>query len=410
MEFSQMYKGLVHDAVLGRRSTTTGNLDCLLHPSRYAPVWQTAPCDCGEAASCIRHCLFGAITRDSAGAVTIDKAKCVGCEACVGGCQTGRLTESRDILPVLELLKTARGSVFALMAPAFVGQYLGVTPGQLRRALKALGFTGMVEVALFADILTLKEALTFNRLMGSGADFMLTSCCCPIWIALVRREGRRFLKNIPDSVSPMVACGRAVKQLAPGARTVFIGPCLAKKVEAREPDVADAVDFVLTFRELQDMFEAFHIAPDLMPEDVKEHASGAGRLYGRSGGVSWAVAQTALRLNPGSSVKLRAQVADGAASCRALLTQLGAGEISANFLEGMGCAGGCVGGPAALVDRAAGKERLEMYSGEAAVQTPLDNPNVLALLWQLGLPTPESLLGETLFTRHLAAPAFVGAE
>ena len=104
-----------------------------------------------------------------------------------------------------------------------------VTPGRLRSAFKALGFAGMVEVALFADILTLKEALDFDELVRSEEDFLLTSCCCPIWIAMIRKVYGSLTPHIPASVSPMIACGRAVKQLVPGAVTVFIGPCVAKK-------------------------------------------------------------------------------------------------------------------------------------------------------------------------------------
>ena len=175
--------------------------------------------------------------------------RCVGCGACIEACASGKLTASRDVLPALDALKNAKGPVYAMVAPAAAGQFGNISMGTLRSAFKAIGFAGMVEVALFADILTLKEALIFDRKIKSDEDFMLTSCCCPIWIAMVRRGFTRYLSKIPDSVSPMVACGRAIKRLEPSAATVFIGPCIAKKAEAREKDVADAVDFVLTFEE-----------------------------------------------------------------------------------------------------------------------------------------------------------------
>ncbi len=247
-------------------------VDCLLHPHRYAPVWQTGSCDCDgeDEPDCMASCIFRALTKDESGKVIIDRDLCVGCAACIDSCKAGKLTESRDILPVLDALRHTRGPVYAMIAPAFIGQFSpAVTPGMLRSAFKRIGFTGMMEVALFADILTLKEALEFDRKIKSDRDFMLTSCCCPIWIAMIRKVYSRLLPHVPGSVSPMVACGRCIKYLEPDALTVFIGPCIAKKSEARERDIADAVDFVLTFQEVRDLFEAFELNLSEMEDDPR---------------------------------------------------------------------------------------------------------------------------------------------
>ena len=414
MDFSELYQGLLRASADNSRDTyiktlreaPSGNgIDCLLHPERFAPVWTTAPCDCSDSdAECIRRCIFSAIRRDSAGTLIIDKDRCVGCAECVDACRSGKLTASRDILPVLDALRNAQGPVYALVAPAFIGQFGETSPGQLRSALKSIGFAGMVEVALFADILTLKEALVFDRKIKSREDFMLTSCCCPIWIAMIRRSYSQYLKDMPDSVSPMVACGRAIKKLKPSAVTVFIGPCMAKKVEAREKDIADAVDFVLTFEEIRDVFCAFHLEPSRMPVDGKEHSSAAGRIYGKTGGVSEAVGHTVRRLNPDRRLDVLSEQADGTRDCRMLLDRLKANGLAANYLEGMGCNGGCVGGPKVLIDPGVGRENLEAYGRKAQFVTPLDNPYVLELLKELGYDTIESLLGETIFTRHFEDP------
>jgi iron only hydrogenase large subunit-like protein len=182
--------------------------------------------------------------------------------------------------------------------------------------------------------------------------------------------------------------------------TVFIGPCIAKKVEAREKDIADAVDFVLTFEEIRDVFGAFHIDPSCLPEEGKEHSSRAGRIYGRTGGVSEAVEHTVRRLNPYRLVNVRAEQADGTRRCRTLLERLKEGALTANFLEGMGCEGGCVGGPKVLIDPGIGRKHLGQYGSKALFDTPLNNPYVLDVLKELGIETIESLLGETMFTRH----------
>ena len=115
---------------------------------------------------------------------------------------------------------------------AFLGQFSKeVTPGKLRTAFKQLGFDGMLEVALFADILTLKEALEFDKNILTDTDFQLTSCCCPLWIAMIRKVYNELMPHVPGSVSPMVAAGRTVKHIHHEATTVFIGPCIAKRLK-----------------------------------------------------------------------------------------------------------------------------------------------------------------------------------
>jgi len=379
-------------------------LECLLNPKKHAPVWQAAPCDCKEdECASIAACIFDAIKRDENGNFDIDIDACVGCHACIDACELGKLTESKDILAVLNALKYSKGPVYAMIAPAFIGQFSPeVTPGMLRSAFKKIGFQGMVEVALFADILTLKEALEYDRIIHEQKDFVLTSCCCPVWIAMIRKVYPEFLPHLPGSVSPMVACGRSIKRLEPGAVTVFIGPCIAKKAEAREEDIADAVDYVLTFQEMRDIFEAFHIDLTKMEDDPRDHSSLAGRIYARTGGGSEAVKKTVERLCLKDAIPVRATHADGVPACRALLNSLKEGKVDANFLEGMGCIGGCVGGPKAVLDRDKGRDNVNRYGEQALYETPVDNPYVLELLKQLGYKTVESLLDEnSMFSRRI---------
>lgn len=411
--FYALYEKLARAALAGRHEEALREvelldfdphqLDCLLHPQHHAPVWRLSPCDCEEGESaCLGVCPFHAIRRNEDGNIEIDQDTCTGCSLCIDACKARKLTQSRDTLPVLEAVANTGAPVYALIAPAFVSQFSGkVTPGRLRSAFKALGFAGMVEVALFADILTLKEALDFDELVRSEEDFLLTSCCCPIWIAMIRKVYGSLTPHIPASVSPMIACGRAVKQLVPGAVTVFIGPCVAKKAEAREADIADAIDYVLTFQEVQDVFDFASIDPEKMGEDLRDHSSRAGRIYAHTGGVSEAVKTTLERLRPGRRIPLKAQQADGVPACRKMLNELMQGEIHGNFLEGMGCAGGCVGGPKRLLPREEGAAHVAHYGETAPVRTPVDNPYVMELLRRLGYETVESLTQEdTMFRRN----------
>ena len=156
-------------------------MDCLLHPKDYAPVIQAKSCDsCEGEADCQKGCVFDAIKKID-GRIYIDPQKCTGCGVCVDVCKMGRLIENREIYPVMEALCDRSREVYALIAPAFAGQYgAAVSAGQLRSAFKKIGFTGMVEVATFADILTLKEALEFDQHVLGQGDFQLTSCCCPV--------------------------------------------------------------------------------------------------------------------------------------------------------------------------------------------------------------------------------------
>lgn len=313
-----------------------------------------------------------------------------------------KLEQGKDAYEAMREVIDGNGPAYALIAPAFLGQFReDVTPGKLRSALKALGFTGMVEVALFADVLTLKEALEFEKHINKAGDFQLTSCCCPVWIAMIRKEYQELMPHVPGAVSPMIACGRMIKKMHPDAVTVFIGPCLAKKKEAKEPDIAGAVDYVLTFQEMQQVFEAAQIRPENCKESEKDHSSRAGRIYARTGGVSEAVRETVHQLCPEREIQVKAEQADGARACKTMIERLKNGETNANFFEGMGCVGGCVGGPRAVLDCKEGTENVEAYGRDAAYATPLENPYVLELLTRLGFETVEQLLEESdILERH----------
>lgn len=291
--------------------------------------------------------------------------------------------------------------VYMMVAPAFFGQFSeNVTPGKLRKAFKMLGFTGMVEVALFADVLTLKEALEFDRHVQEKGDFQLTSCCCPVWVAMIRKEFRELTPHMPGTVSPMIACGRMIKKIHPNAITVFAGPCIAKKKEAKETDIADAVDYVLTFQEVKEIFREAKIDVEQLSEEPKEHASKAGRLYARTGGVSQAVKEMAEQLRPDRKITVRAEQANGVKECMEMIRRIKNGETDANFFEGMGCVGGCVGGPKAILGKEEGTKHVDEYAENAPFKTPLENPYVLELLKELGFKTIEDLLNDdTLLTR-----------
>ncbi|MDZ4957127.1 iron hydrogenase, partial [Clostridium perfringens] len=146
--------------------------------------------------------------------------------------------------------------VIAAVAPAIMGQFgENVSMDQLRSAFIKIGFSDMVEVAFAADMLTIKEAVEFNRHVNEPNDLMITSCCCPIWVGMLKKIYKELVPDLSPSVSPMIATARVIKKLNPDAKVVFIGPCIAKKAEPKDPDLIGDIDFVLTFQELDNIFK-----------------------------------------------------------------------------------------------------------------------------------------------------------
>ena len=408
--FKELYESTVRSVLDdGSVSPEAGNydpyhLDCLLNPEKHPIVIRTGKCNCSkdEKCDCLERCPFGALSMGKDG-VEVDPELCLGCDNCIEGCAREKLTASTDIIPALKAVRGSKGLVYAMIAPAFLGQFTNdVTPGKLRNALKEVGFDGMLEVAFFADILTLKEALEFDKNIVNDGDFQLTSCCCPMWIGMIRKVYHQLLPHVPGSVSPMVACANVVKALHPDAMTVFIGPCLAKKAEAREKDLVGAVDYVLTFQEVKNIFDALGIDPADMEESEKDHSSRAGRIYARKGGVSEAVELTVKAIDPEKKTKIVTKRADGVPACKKMIQDIMDGNIEANFYEGMGCVGGCVGGPRSILDVEHGTKLVNEYGKNATYQHPAENPYVIELLHRLNLDTIESLLEETdLFSRNI---------
>lgn len=350
-------------------------------------VANTAACDLcqNKSSNCEKACEIGAISRDSTGKIVIDYEKCLGEGHCVSSCEFGALAEKSQFVPLINLLRKHTSPVYASVAPAFPGQFSeNVTAGKLRAGLLQLGFTDMVETALFADLITMKEAFEFDEKVKTEQDFMLTSCCCPVWIKLIENKYPDLAEHISPAVSPMIASGRVLKAFDPDAKVVFIGPCIAKKSEAVLPDLKGAIDYVLTFQELATIFEAAGIDLANQPDEEKATASWAGRVYAHTGGVSAAVETTLNKLVPHRAQKFIPIKLDGIPDCQNTLDKIKSGTIGANFIEGMACKGGCVGGPGRLLSPAQGRDLVKQYGEQSHARTPVENPHIYAILARLG--------------------------
>lgn len=328
---------------------------------------------------------------------------CLSCGSCIPTCPLNAISDKAEFVPLLKLMRNREHPVVAIIAPAFAGQFGPlVTLGQLRAALQHLGFLDLVEVALFADILTIKETFEYVQAVQKQDDYMITSCCCPSWIKLIENRFPNLLQHVAPSVSPMIAAGRVIKELRPGVKIVFIGPCIAKKTEAKQPDLSGAVDYVLTFKELEVIFAATGLNPAAFPAGTNPQASWGGRAYGRTGGVAASMQKTLQALQPAREVEFIATSLDGIKDCQEALLKLSTKEFIGNFIEGMACLGGCVGGPGRLIDPEQGTEYVNRFSEESSYSNPLDNPQVSSILAQLGKsPAPKYIAGWNVLKREL---------
>jgi len=277
------------------------------------------------------------------------------------------------ILDAIDILQKSEGNekyrVYAVVAPSISSQFRYAKLGQVVSGIKALGFFNVVEAALGADMVAWREAA---ELAERG---FLTSSCCPAFVDYIHKAFPGLVKSVSENLSPMAEIARKIKESAPGAKVVFIGPCTAKKVEFHKPSVRPYVDCVLTFEELQALFDSRDLDIPGLPEDVLDNASYYGRIFARSGGLSDAVAQ-ALK-ERGIDFEARPLPCDGIEACRAALLKADKGRLPENFIEGMACVGGCIGGAGCLSHGPKDKNEVDLYGKEALEKTIRDAIKVL---------------------------------
>ncbi|HJD22052.1 MAG TPA: 4Fe-4S dicluster domain-containing protein [Candidatus Gemmiger faecigallinarum] len=320
---------------------------------------------------CAKACGMDAIRSDKYGRADIDYNKCVSCGMCLVNCPFGAIVDKGQIFQLIKSIK--RGDrVIAIVAPAFVNQFPGLTPAKLRVAMQQLGFAGVAEVAVGADLCTIDEAKDFMKEVPEKHPFMGTSCC-PAWSVMAKKLFPEYADCISMTMTPMVLTARLIKRSDKDVRICFVGPCAAKKLEASRRSVRSEVDFVLTFEELMGMFEAkevdFASLPD-DPADSFDDASADGRGFAVSGGVAQAVVNAIHKLDPDREVKVAS--AQGLADCRKMMMMAKAGKYNGYLLEGMACPGGCIAGAGTLADPARSAAMLAKYKAQAPKKSALD--------------------------------------
>ena len=296
---------------------------------------------------CAAACGMDAIGSDEHGRAVINQDKCVACGQCLVACPFGAIVDKGQIFQVIQsILKGDK--VIAIVAPAFIGQFgKHSTPGKFVTAMKQLGFARVVEVAVGADMCTIEEAKDFLEKVPNEQNYMATSCC-PAWHSMIEKLFPGEMSKISMTLTPMVFTARLMKKQYPGCKVVFVGPCAAKKLEAIRADIRSDVDFVLTFEELQGMFEAKDIDFANIPDGVVlNEGTAAGRGFAVAGGVAGAVEKLIKETNPDLEVKTAR--AEGLRECRKLMLMAKAGKYNGYLLEGMACPGGCVAGAGTLL-------------------------------------------------------------
>ena len=320
---------------------------------------------------CAVACGMDAIGSDEHGRATIDQDKCVACGQCLVSCPFGAIVDKGQIFQVIQsILKGDK--VIAIVAPAFIGQFgKHSTPGKFIAAMKQLGFARIVEVAVGADMCTIEEAHDFIEKVPSQQKYMATSCC-PAWHSMIHKLFPSEVGNISMTLTPMVYTARLMKKKYPGCRVVFVGPCAAKKLEAIREDIRSDVDFVLTFEELQGMFQAKDIDFETIEplHDLNE-GTATGRGFAVAGGVAKAVTDLISELEPEREVKTAR--AEGLRDCRKLMLMAKAGKYDGYLLEGMGCPGGCVAGAGTLLPVELAANVVGRYQKETDRVSPMDS-------------------------------------
>ncbi len=323
---------------------------------------------------CQNACKVNAISMNEEHVALIDNDKCIACGACVYQCPFGAIMDKSYILDAIDIIKKSRNNkkykVYAMVAPSISSQFNYAKLGQVITGIKALGFHTVIETALGADMVADSES---RELVEKG---FLTSSCCPAFVKYVEKNFPDLVPFISHNLSPMAALGKYLKEHDPGCKTIFIGPCTSKKGEAQKDNVKPYVDCVLTFEELQALFDSKDIDITALEEGVLDNASYYGRIFARSGGLSDAVAE-GIKEHGDTDFELKAVACDGIEQCKVALLKKRKDILDGNFIEGMACIGGCIGGAGCLTHGEKNKAEVDKYGRQALEKTITDAIKVL---------------------------------
>lgn len=323
---------------------------------------------------CETACKVKAISMGAEKQASIDNGKCIACGACVYQCPFGAISDKSYILNVIDILKKSAADksikTYAVVAPSISSQFTYAKLGQVITGLKKLGFHTVIEAALGADMVAQAES---KELAEKG---FLTSSCCPAFVDYIDKNFPQLKPFVSHNLSPMATISKYLKEHEENCRVVFIGPCTAKKAEVRKEEVKPYVDEAITFEELQALFDSRDIDITELEEGVLDNASYFGRIFARCGGLSDAVAE-GLKEQGLVDFILKPCSCDGIEECKIALLKKSKNLLDANFIEGMACVGGCIGGAGCLTHGEKNKAEVDKYGKQAYEKTIADAVSVL---------------------------------
>lgn len=315
---------------------------------------------------CENSCKIKAISMNETKVASIDNNKCISCGACVYQCPFGAIMDKSFILNVIDLIKKSNKNknykVYAVVAPSISSQFKYAKLGQVISGIKKLGFFNIVEAALGADMVSYEESKELYE------KRFLTSSCCPAFVEYVKRQFPDLSKHISHNLSPAATISKYIKETYPDSKIVFIGPCTAKKMEFQKEKIKHYIDSVITFEELQALFDSRDIDITELNEEPLDNATYFGRIFARSGGLADAVKQ-ALKEHSLEDFAFNPISCNGIEECRTALFKKAKNVLPNNFIEGMACVGGCIGGAGCLTHGDKNKKEIDKYGEEAIEKT-----------------------------------------
>jgi len=282
---------------------------------------------CKNCYKCIRHCPVKSI-RFSGNQAHIVSDECILCGQCFVVCPQNA-KEIRNDVEKAKTLIAQNERVIASIAPSFVANYEGVTIQSMQKALQTLGFYAAEETAIGATIVKRQ----YEDLIKAGKQDVIISTCCYTVNLMVQKHFPQAIPALAKVMSPMQAHSMRIKDQYPGAKTIFIGPCISKKAEADQ--IPDLVDCVLTFEELTEWLEQEKVTFENLPDDTTESKT---RIFPTSGGI--------LKSMDCDSSEYSYLHVDGLENCINAIKEVIDGKLTKCFIEMSACAGSCVGGPA----------------------------------------------------------------
>lgn len=309
---------------------------------------------------CKFSCPVDAISYDENGISVINEEKCIRCGLCIHKCPFGAIGSKTFIVDVIKEIKSEH-PVYALVAPATEGQFgENITMNSWKKAMKAVGFTDLVEVGLGGDMTAAYEAEEWAEAYKNGKK--MTTSCCPAFVNMIKKHYPELIDNVSTTISPMCAVSRMLKAKEPDAVTVFIGPCISKKSEVKDHAIEGNADYALTYSEIRAMMRAKDI--ELEEDDnTYQESSVYGKRFANAGGVTEAVLQSLKESD--DEIAATVNKCNGAAECKKALLLMKVGRLPEDFIEGMICEGGCVGGPSAFRPQASFKKNRDAIISEA---------------------------------------------